>query len=114
MSNISVMDANWNLTSILSNNLVTSTNDWAISFNSELGGIVGISFIALVGIVIFFGLKTSNTVQTDTEALSYAGFISTIISVFFLVLGLVEWLYVLPVFVITAIAIYLNFTRQNF
>lgn len=108
------MDANYNLTKIFSNDLVTNTNAWAVSFNTELGGVVGISFLAVVGVVIFVGLKSSGTVNTDTEALSFAGIITSILGIFFLVLGLVSWLYCLPIFVITAISIYLNFTRQNF
>lgn len=114
MSNTSVMEANYNLTKILSNDLITDTNTWAITLNNELGGVLAISFIAVVGIVIFVGMRTNNVVQTDTEAGSFAGFISSILSIFFLVLGLVSWVYCLPVFVITAIFIYLNFTRQNF
>jgi len=115
MSNVTdVMTSNWNLTAILSNDIITNTNGFAVAFNSEMGGILGIAFIAVVGIVIFVGMRVNNVVQTDTEALSFAGFVSTIMSIFFLVLGLVPWIYCLPVFVITAISIYLNFTRQNF
>ena len=109
-----VMSANYNLTAILSNDLITNTNGWAVAFNNELGGIVGISFIAVVGIVMYMGLKTNNVVSSDTEALSFSGFICTVLSIFFIVLGLVPWAYALPVFVLTAISIYLNFTRQNF
>lgn len=115
MSNVTdVMTANWNLTAILSNDLVTNTNSFAVTFNNEMGGVLGISFIAVIGIVIFVALKANNVVATDTEALSFAGFVSSVLAIFLLLIGLVDWIYCLPVFVITAIAIYLNFTRQNF
>ena len=115
----SVMDANYNLTAILSNNLVTDTNKWAIAFNNEMGGLLGISFIAVIGIVIFVGMKYYNSNISDTEALTYAGFISSILSIFFIVLrnsegALLEWTYALPIFVITAIAIYLHNTSRDF
>ena len=114
MSNYSVMDANFNLTSILSTDLINSPNSYALAFNSEMGGILFISLLVVIGIVLFIGTKNSGVVSSDTEALSFAGIVTSFLGVLFFVLRLVEWLWLVPILLITGIAIYMNFTNRQF
>lgn len=115
MSNVTnVLNSTWDIQSILNNNLVTSTNTWAVAFNDSLGGVISMGFIVALGIIIFAAMVNGRIVESQTEAMLYAGYICSFLTVVFLVLGLVDWPFSVIIWVITAINMFLNNTRVNF
>jgi hypothetical protein len=105
----SVMDANYNLTKIFSNDVINNTDAFFVAFNNELGGVFFFGILVVIGIIMFVGLKYSGSSDSDSQALTFAGIITTFVGIVFVVLGLVTWAWMIPIVVITLIALFVNF-----
>lgn len=113
-SNTSILeDFQYNLTRIFSSNIIERPERWVGDINIMMGGIVIISFLILLGIVLFLVSKSVNDVS-DSQALMYTGLIISFLGtlLFFIEpyegVKLIPFTYLVPVYVITLLSIVYN------
>lgn len=118
----SILEQNYNLTK-----LITSSNEsiignpplWLGNFNNEMGGIVLTVLLYVFGVILFLVVRRRDEVK-DSEALLFAGFMTTIIGVLAFVIDtgletkLISWPALLPIIIITAFAVILNYINRNY
>lgn len=120
MANATVMEATWNLTSIISKDAINDPPAWLAGINMQLGGWMFVSFIAVFCIVLWIWQR--NAGAPDSEAILWSGLIGTIILVLLWVINIaampnvkiVTWVQVAPFFIITCIALLLNSANRRY
>jgi len=111
------MSVNYNLTKLVSINAIDNTADVVSWWNNIFGGSGIFILLGVVGLVLF--LASRKFVDSDTEALSYAGLIVTLAGIFLFMVQtsdgskLLGWGYLMIIVLITGIATYLNFTNRG-
>ena len=111
------MSVNYNLTALSNTSVIDVPADVVSLWNGMMGGFGVFVIIGVLGLVLF--LAARKYVDSDTEALSYAGYIITFAGlILFLVrdssgVSILSWGYLVIIILITAIANYLNFVNRN-
>lgn len=77
----------YNLTKIISTDIINDPSGWMVNFNSEMGGFVFVSMLIVLAIVLFILARTLDDVK-DSKAAVYSGLITSVIG---FVLFLVEY-----------------------
>lgn len=122
----SILEQNYNLTRLMPSG--NSTNEsiiddpprWLASFNEEMNSIPVAVFLYLCGVILFLVIRRRIEVK-DSEALLYSGFMTSLVGVLLFVVDtgitgvkLISWGALLPIIVITAVAIILNYINRNY
>jgi len=111
------MSVNYNLTALSNVSVINEPGDWLSIWNGMMGGFGIFVMLGVVGLVLF--LVVRRFVDSDTEALSYAGFITTFAGILLFLVEtsdgskLLSWGYLVIIILITAIANYLNFVNRK-
>ena len=122
MVNVSnIMESNYNLTGIFSNQTINDPVTWFGNFNNVAGGFIIIGILAAFMVILFLSMRKVEGVS-DSVAGVYAGYITSIIAVFlFLVslpldpsIKLLNWVHIVPILVITGVFIFLSKTTMNY
>lgn len=69
----------YNLTKIISADIINDTPGWIFNFNSELGGFLVVSFLAVLAIVLFILARRLEGVK-DSKAAVYSGLVVSVIA----------------------------------
>lgn len=115
---VNPMDINYNLTNLSSINPIDSPADWLSFWNNSLNGVGIFVLLGITGIVLF--LAARKFVDSDTEAISYSGFILTFAGLLLFIIkdsygnALLGWGYLAIIMIITAISTFLNFVNRRF
>jgi len=120
----SILEQNYNLTSLMTagnGSAIDNPPLWFANWNIQMGNIGLITFLYVFTAILFFVIRRRPEVK-DSEALLYAGLAGTVIGVLFFVIELtalpgyklVTWAQLLPMIVITALAIILNYINRNY
>ena len=117
--NQSVMDINYNLTKIFSDQAIENTPAWAADWNAALGGFAIIGVLVVAAVLLFFIIKERGDVA-DTKALIYAGLITTFIGILLFVVSvsgdvkLIEWYHLAPLVILTSVAIVVDHMNRRY
>ena len=112
-----IMSINYNLTLLAEKNVFTDTADILSWWNTAMNGIGIFVLLGVLGLVLF--LAARKFVDSDTEALSYSGFIITFAGLMLFIIkdsageALLSWGYLSLIILITAIATFLNFINRK-
>lgn len=114
MANSTIINGTYDLTNIISRQAIESPPYWLAMINNELGGWMVCLLVAVFGIVMW--VIQRNNGAPDSEAISYAGIICTVIVILLFVIQisalpgvkLFTWAQVVPFFVITCVALIAN------
>jgi len=111
------MSVNYNITALTNVSVIDNPGDWLSVWNGMMDGFGIFVMLGVVGIVLFLAVR--KYVDSDTEALSYAGFIITFAGILLFLVETVDgskllsWGYLVIIILITAIANYLNFVNRK-
>ena len=116
MSNAFMENFTYNLTKIVSTDIIDDPTQWIFNFNSEMGGTIIIAGLATLAIVLFLLARNLENVQgrvKDSEAAVYSGLIVSVIGLllFFIEVGgekILTFEQLLIFLVATGIAILIN------
>ena len=115
---VNPLDANYNLTNFSSINPITQTADWLSFWNNSLNGLGIFILLGVTGLVLFLAVR--KFVDSDTEAISYSGFIISFAGLLLFIIkdsageALLGWGYLAIILLITAISTFLNFINRRF
>ena len=103
------MQGDYNLSSIVSADIINEPTKWLFNFNSELGGWFLIISLAVIGLILFLTMRKADNIK-DTEAASYSGFIISIAGLLLVLIkvdgnSLLTFTQVFPIWVITGISV---------
>lgn len=112
------MTINYNITALTSLSAVDNPGNVLNWWNQAIGGFGVFVLLAVIGLVLF--LASRKYVTSDTEALSYAGFIVSFAGIMLFLITtdtgdkLIGWGYLVIIFLITSVSTYLNFINRKF
>ncbi len=112
-----IMTANYNLSLLADKNMFTDTADILSWWNGAMDGIGLFVLLGVIGLVLFLAVR--KFVDSDSEALSYSGFIVTFVGLMLFIIkdsagdALLGWGYLSLIILVTAIATFLNFINRN-
>jgi len=115
-----ITDLNYNMSSLINGVMMDDPSTWLSSWNQLTGGWALWVLLLVIGLVLFLGMRHNGRVESDTEALSYAGLMISIVGMLLFVIQtdngykLIEWYMLAPILIVTAIAIFLNFSNRNY
>lgn len=120
----SILNQTYDLTSLMtagSDSAIDNPTLWLANWNIQMGNIGLITFLYVFTAILFFVMRRRPEVK-DSEALLYAGLAGSAIGIILFVIEfvslpgykLVEWAALLPMIVITAGAIILNYINRNY
>jgi len=120
MANATIINATYDLTNIISNEVLNDPPYWLALINQQVGGFIFVTFLAIFGVVLW--LIQKNNGSTDGESIAYAGLICTVVGAFLFVIQitampnvkLLTWVQLLPFFVVTAVAMIMNKVNQKY
>ena len=78
MVNNTIIEGTYNLSSIISGDIINDPTNWLISFNSELSGLLIVSFMVVFAIVLFVIARQNDDVK-DSRAAVYSGLVVSVI-----------------------------------
>lgn len=118
-SNVSVINATYDLTQLFSAQVIEDPVATLHAANSLVGGWMIPGFLLLFGLVLFLIMRFNNV--SDTEAGAYAGIITSFLAVLLFVVDitafpgtkLIAWQALIPFFVITGIFLVMNTTNRR-
>ena len=126
MSNFtgSILEQNYNLTKLITTGSTSAIDDpplWIANWNILMQNMGLVTFLYVLGTILFLWVRRRPEVK-DSEALLYAGLSTTVIGIIFFAIDivalpgykLITWGQLLPVIVITAGAIFMNFINRNY
>lgn len=113
--NGSLLNQTYDLLKIVSDDAIDHPTRWLYNVNTELTGIVIVTFLAIFALILFLTCRQLLNVA-DSEAAVYAGLITVFISIFIFVIDvfgypdakLLEWYHLTIFIVLTALAILVN------
>ncbi len=122
--NGSILEQNYNLTKLMSagnDSAIDNPTQWIANWNIEMNDIGIVTFLYVFAGLLFLIIRKLPEVK-DSEALLYAGLVSTVLGIFIFAIDittipdykLLKWAALLPIIVITAFAIVLNYANRNF
>lgn len=119
--NGSILEQTYNLTSLTNETIVTDPTAWAANFNTQMGGIAFVTILYVFAFILFMAAR-KNPATKDSEALLFAGFLTSLIGALAFVIDItavpnakiISWPALLPIIIITAIAIILNYINRNY
>ena len=115
---VNPMDINYNLTHLSGINPIEQPADWLSFWNHGLNGSGIFVLLGIAGLLLFFASR--KFVNSDSEALSYSGFIITFAGLLLFIIKdssgdpLLGWGYFAIIMIITAISIFLNFINRRY
>jgi len=118
MSEAILENYTYNLTNILSTDIIDAPNNWLAAFNHEMMGFPIITMLLVIGVVLFIGARSINV--KDSEAAVYSGLIISFVGLllFFIDTGnyvkLITWTQEFLLILITAIAILMNKVMKRY
>lgn len=113
MSNTSLfMEGEYNLTSIISNNVINEPERWVYNWNTQMEGWAIFGLLVVIMIVLYLIMRRNDNIK-DTEAVSYAGFVCSIGALLLVLISvdgqhLISWGQTFIIWVITGIAVLLD------
>lgn len=69
----------YNLTKIVSTDIVNDPTSWFYNYNAELGGFIIVAFLLVIGIILFILAREAENIK-DTKAALYSGIIMSVIA----------------------------------
>ena len=107
----------YDVSSMINSSIIDNPTGWLSGLNVGVGGFLMLGLLASIGIILFLSMR--NFVTSDSEALSYSGLVVSIAGILIFVINtggakLITWPQLLPFFLITAIAFYVDFTSRNY
>lgn len=122
--NGTILEQNYNLTPLMSvgsDSAIDNPPLWIANWNQQLNNIGIVTFLYVFSALLFLIIRLKPEVK-DSEAALYAGFAGTIIGVLLFVIDLtalpgyklITWTQLLPLILITAFAIILNYVNRNY
>lgn len=111
------MTVNYDLTSLTSSSVIDNPATVLSNWNVMMNGTGIFVLLGVIGLVLFFAAR--KFVDSDTEALSYSGFIITFAGLLLFLVDtgtgekLLGWGYLVIIILITAIATYMNFVNRR-
>lgn len=122
MSNITnvMTDLNYNLSGIANNSIIDNPAGWLSSTDQAAGGYMAITILAVVALVLFLTMRESDKVNSDSEAMVYAGLITTFAGIMLFVIDtstgfkLITWAQLVPFILLTAIGMFINFSNRTY
>jgi len=120
MANATIINATYDLTNIISKNAINDPPYWLALINQQVGGFIFVAFLAVLGVVLW--LIQKNNGSTDGESIAYSGLICTVVGALLFVIQisllpnvkLLTWVQLLPFFIITAIAMFMNSVTRKY
>lgn len=115
---VNPMDINYNLTNLSNISPIDNPADWLSFWNNGLDGLGVFVLLGVTGIILF--LAARKFVDSDTEAISYSGFMMSFAGLLLFILKdsagvpLLSWGYLAIILIITAITTFLNFINRRF
>ncbi|MCK4522460.1 MAG: hypothetical protein KAU20_07845 [Nanoarchaeota archaeon] len=111
----------YNLTSIISGDIITEPTRWIANVNLQLGSLMIVTFLVIFGVVLFLAARRKDNIS-DSEAASFAGIVISFIGMLLFVIDIVglpdvkllEWTHLLPIMVITGLALLANYVNKRF
>lgn len=121
MVNESIMDINYNLSKVFTQDIVNDPVTWFGALTNEVGGFITLGILIALGIILFLAVRKREEV-TDVEAGMYAGLITSIIGVMLFLISLplepgtkiLTWVQLVPILVITGIFIILSRVNKRY
>lgn len=119
MNTSNIMESQYNLTKIISGDIIDNPTSWFSNFNSELGGYLFITLVAVLGLVLFFVMRERSNVK-DSEAALFSGFIISLVSLLAFLVTAVEGVKIISfeqfvtVLVFTGVMVIAHFIRQRY
>jgi hypothetical protein len=109
MTNESILNQTFDLTSILGADAVNSPQSFFVSINNQLGSFVMPTILIVFGIILFVLAKRYTNVA-EAEAASYAGMIISFATIFLFTITvdgvkMLTWTQALPIYIVTSFAI---------
>ncbi len=119
----SILEQNYNLTKLITagnESAIDNPTLWLTNWNIQMGNIGIVTFLYLFATVLFLVARAKPEIK-DSEALLYAGLAGTIIGLLLFVIDiatlpgikLITWIQLLPIIVITAFAIIMNYINRG-
>lgn len=120
----SILEQNYNLTKLMTagnGSAIDNPPLWLANWNIEMGNIGLVTFLYVFAAILFFVIRRRPEVK-DSEAIIYAGLMGTFIGVLLFVIELtalpgyklITWAQLLPIIVITAFGVILNYVNRNY
>jgi len=72
----------YNLTKIISDDIINEPTSWLVNLNGELGGFVITAFLAVLAIVLFILARQNDNIK-DSAAAVYSGLVVSVIGLLF-------------------------------
>lgn len=126
MSNFtgSILEQNYNLTKLMTagnSSAIDNPPLWFANWNIQMGNIGIVTLLYVFAALLFFFIRRRPEVK-DSEAIIYAGLVGTFIGVLLFVIELtalpgyklITWAQLLPIIVITAFGVILNYVNRNY
>ena len=112
------MEGEYNLTSIIDSNIIDSPETWLYNWNVQMGGWAIFALLIVFMIILFFAMRKNDNIK-DSESAAYAGYITSIVALFLIIINidgnhLLEWSQVLTIWIITGIAFLVDKVNGDF
>ena len=119
----SILNQTYDLTKLItsdSNSIIDNPTLWLARWNLEMQNIGIVTFIYVFAMILFLVIRKGPEVK-DSEALVYAGFSISILGIILFIIDttltgvkLISWVQLLPLIIITAVGIILNYINRNY
>lgn len=113
------LTCNYNLSRILEVDVITEPGTFLYVFDSVAGGFLMITFLAVLGLVVFVVTRNNNV--DDLDSIIFSSFMTTIIGVLLFLVPLniegaklITWARLIPFIVILLISVFIKKSNLNY
>ncbi len=117
-----LINGTYDLTTIISDDIIEAPVKWIAHYNAEMSGFFVITFLILFGLLLY--RMTKERGFSDPQAVMFAGFITTFVGLIAFLLSIsadpanigkiITWAQLMPFIVITMVAIVVDKTGAEF